>query len=36
VGDSDTYLVGITPRGDERVALMKGTVFRFGRPFPSE
>ncbi len=29
-----TYLIEITRQGDEKVALMKGTVFRFERPFP--
>ncbi len=31
-----TYLVEVIRQGDEKVALMKGTVFRFNRPFPPE
>ncbi|RLD92803.1 MAG: hydroxyphenylacetyl-CoA thioesterase PaaI [Aquificota bacterium] len=31
-----TYLIEVTRQGGEKVALMKGTVFRFDRPFPPE
>ena len=31
-----TYIIEITRQGGEKVALMKGTVFRFDRPFPPE
>lgn len=29
-----TYIIELTRQGGEKVALMKGTVFRFDRPFP--
>jgi acyl-CoA thioesterase len=31
-----TYLIEITRQDGEKVALMKGTVFRFHKPFPPE